>query len=51
MWYMAMICNYFNWDLEEILNENMEKLNKRFPVGFTTQNASRGGTMVDWNET
>jgi len=50
MWYIAMICNFFNWNLEEVLNENIEKLRKRFPNGFTVNDASRGGTRVDWNE-
>ncbi|MDP1729442.1 MAG: nucleoside triphosphate pyrophosphohydrolase family protein [archaeon] len=51
LWYTAMICNFFNWDLQEILNQNIEKLKKRFPKGFTIQDAKRGGTMIDWNET
>lgn len=50
MWYMAMICNYFGWNLQEILDENVEKLKKRYPNGFTTQDARRGGTMIDWNK-
>ena len=50
MWYLAMICNYYGWDLEEILFENIAKLKKRFPEGFTHKDASRGGTRVDWNE-
>ena len=50
LWYMAMICNFFKWDMQEILNENLEKLKKRFPQGFTTEHASRGGTRVDWGE-
>ena len=50
LWYLAMICNFFHWDFEQILDENIAKLKKRFPNGFTTQDASRGGTRVDWNE-
>jgi len=34
MWYMAMICNFFNWNLEDILQENVEKLRKRYPIGI-----------------
>lgn len=48
MWYMAMICNYFGWDFEEVLAENIEKLQKRYPQGFTEKQAKRQGT--DWNE-
>ena len=48
LWYLAMICNYFDWDLEEVLGENVEKLKKRYPQGFTEQQAKRKG--IDWNE-
>ena len=34
-WYSAMICNFFNWDMQEILEQNIEKLKKRYPQGFT----------------
>lgn len=29
LWYMAMICNFFDWNLQEVLAENIEKLQKR----------------------
>jgi NTP pyrophosphatase (non-canonical NTP hydrolase) len=48
MWYMAMIANYFGWDFDEILQENIEKLQKRYPQGFSQEGAKRKG--VDWNE-
>ncbi len=47
LWYTAMICNYFGWNLEEILKENIEKLKKRFPEGFDYQAVSRN--MVKWS--
>ena len=51
MWYAAMICNYFGWDLQDVLNENLEKLKKRYPQGhFTEKDASRGNTRIDWQE-
>ena len=50
LWYTAMICNFFNWDLQEILEENVKKLEKRYPQGFTTQDAKRNNTRIDWNE-
>ncbi len=50
LWYTAMICNFFDWDMQEILEENIEKLKKRFPNGFTTKDAGRDGTMIDWNK-
>ena len=50
LWYIAMICNFFGWDMQDILNENLAKLKARFPQGFTTEAASRNNTRIDWNE-
>lgn len=50
LWYAAMICNFFNRDMEEVLNENVEKLKKRYPNGFTVKDAKRNGTIIDWNK-
>ena len=49
MWYSAMVCNVLEWDFQELLQENIEKLKKRFPEGFTEKDAQRGGTMVKWS--
>ena len=48
LWYAAMICNFFNWDFDEVLNDNIEKLKKRFPNGFTIKDAKR--EKIDWSE-
>lgn len=50
LWYAAMICNFFDWDMQEVLNENIAKLKKRFPNGFTISDAKRDGKMIDWNK-
>ena len=51
LWYVAMICNFFKWDMNEVLNENIEKLKKRYPDGkFTIEHAKRDSTRIDWNE-
>jgi len=50
LWYAAMICNFFSWDMDEVLGENVKKLAARFPQGFTEKDAGRGNTMIDWNE-
>jgi NTP pyrophosphatase (non-canonical NTP hydrolase) len=50
LWYAAMICNFFKWDMQEVLEENLAKLKERFPQGFNPRDAGRGGTMVDWGE-
>lgn len=50
MWYLAMICNTMGWKLEEILDENIAKLAKRYPTGFNFEAAKRGKTRIDWME-
>jgi len=50
LWYSAMICNFFNWDMQEILNENIKKLKERYPQGFTMDIARRNNTMIDWSK-
>jgi len=50
LWYAAMICNFFNWNMQDILNENIKKLEKRYPNGFTEKDASRNNTRIDWND-
>lgn len=49
LWYIAMICNFFNWDLENVMEENIEKLKKRYPKGFSEKSA-RKDKRRDWNE-
>lgn len=50
MWYLAMMCNYFGWNFEEVLAENIKKLAKRYKKGFSIKEAARGGKRIDWNE-
>ena len=40
MWYMAMICNSFGFDLDEILQMNVDKLMARYPDGFDVERAN-----------
>lgn len=50
MWYTAMICNFYDWSLDEILSENLEKLKKRYASGgFSLEEAQRNGTMKKWS--
>ena len=49
LWYIAMICNFYGWDLEEVMNENVEKLLRRHPKGFTRKAAVKNKRR-DWNE-
>lgn len=50
MWYISEICNFYGWKLEDVLEENIEKLRKRYPEGFSFERAKRDGSRVDWNE-
>jgi len=47
MWYLAMICNFFGWDLRKILDENKTKLDKRMRPGY---GATRSKGRTDWME-
>ena len=40
MWYIAMMCHAFRWDLDEIMQMNIDKLNARYPEGFDTDRAN-----------
>ena len=39
MWYIACICRSESFDLEEILQENIDKLKLRYPEKFTTEHS------------
>lgn len=39
MFYVALMLNTLNLDLHEILKQNIEKLEKRYPKGFTPEAA------------
>ncbi len=39
MWYISEFANTHNFDIEEILETNIAKLQKRFPEKFTAQDA------------
>ena len=40
MWYVAMMCESFGWDLDEIMQMNVDKLKARYPKGFSTELAN-----------
>ena len=40
MWYIAMMCHAFGWNLDEIMQMNIEKLKARYPEGFDTDRAN-----------
>ena len=48
LWYAAMICNFFKWNMDEILGENIDKLKQRFPNGFGYREVDR--ERIDWNK-
>lgn len=40
MWYVAMACHAFGWNLDGIMQMNIDKLKARFPEGFDTNRAN-----------
>lgn len=40
LWYVAMMCHSFGWDLDEILQMNVDKLKARYPQGFSVELAN-----------
>ena len=40
MWYIAMMCHAFRWDLDEIMEMNVNKLKARYPEGFDTNRSN-----------
>ena len=40
MWYIAMMCHAFRWNLDEIMEMNINKLKARYPDGFDTDRAN-----------
>lgn len=40
MWYIAMLCESFGWNLDEIVQMNVDKLKARYPDGFDVQRAN-----------
>ena len=40
MWYIAMMCTSFGWDLDEIMQMNVDKLKARYPEGFDVVRAN-----------
>ena len=39
-WYLAMMCDSFGFNLDEIMSMNIEKLKARYPEGFDTERAN-----------
>jgi len=39
LWYIANMCNMNGWDMREILDTNIQKLQARYPEKFTQENA------------
>ena len=34
LWYVATMCHSLNWDMNEIMQMNIDKLKARYPEGF-----------------
>lgn len=40
VWYIALLCYGFDWDLDEIMEMNINKLRTRYPEGFNINRAN-----------
>lgn len=40
LWYVAACCKTLGFSLSEVMEENVEKLRKRFPEGFSTERST-----------
>lgn len=40
MWYVAMLCDAFNWSLDDVMQTNIDKLRERYPDGFDVRRAN-----------
>lgn len=40
IWYVAMLCESFGWNMEEIMQMNVDKLKARYPEGFDVERAN-----------
>lgn len=40
LWYVAMMCESFGWNMDEIMQMNVDKLKARYPEGFDTVRAN-----------
>jgi len=41
LWYLAAIIRAEGWEFEDIMEENINKLRKRYPEKFTTELAKK----------
>lgn len=37
LWYIAIICHSFGWQMDDILQMNIDKLKARYPDGFSVE--------------
>lgn len=37
LWFIAEYCTAMNWELDDVMEKNIEKLSKRYPKGFETE--------------
>ena len=37
LWYVAMICQSFGWNMDDIMQQNIDKLKARYPDGFDAE--------------
>lgn len=41
MWYTMELCHAFGWNMSDILKRNLEKIDKRYPDGFSPEKSRK----------
>ena len=41
MWYVAALCNDMGWNLKDVMDMNIEKLQKRYPDGWDEERSKK----------
>lgn len=39
LWFIAEYCTVYGWELEDVMQMNIDKLKARYPEGFSTENS------------
>ena len=47
LWYLATLCTALSLDLEQVLEQNVEKLRTRYPEGFSSERSLHRATTSD----
>lgn len=47
LWYIGIICNYYGFSVDDLMEKNIKKLQKRYPDKFTSEDALNRDTVKE----